>query len=384
MRRKHKTKKIISRKKLKKSKANSKINNSYILHKSDLNNFLVSLLRDFSVVGPKASGSGDYLFSYIHSPDELATKHPVTINTVKEFFFPRQEELFEFKKTENLSKVISLKGPADKPVVFFGLHSCDVRAVNFLDCFFGWDLKDNYYYKRRNNAILISVACNKPPCDGCFCSAVSNGAFLDSQESFDVQLIDLGALFLVECNSLKGQALVKKNKHYFHKSVDTNIEERENLKAKNRKEFKYNNSLSKINKRLSKEDLSNLWEKLGQRCQNCAGCEFICPTCFCFHTQDVIASPEEGKRQRAWDSCTFPSFTKMAGNNNPYSNAGSRIARRFYCKLSNCFKWSGLSGCVGCGRCSYVCPVNLDMESFIVSLSEEKNKQKYKPLLTQP
>lgn len=382
MRRKYKTKKIVSRRRLKKKKSVSrdKVNRSYVLQKTDVESLLNSLLKDFSIIGAKAAASGDYLLSYIHSPEELAFSYPVTSNTLKEFFFLRQEELFEFKQTKNLIKTSNNKDHIGKPIIFFGVRSCDVRAVNFHDRFFGRDPKDSYYSKRRNSTIIISIACNKPANDGCFCNATSGGPFLQEPEAFDIQFIDLGLLFLVECNSSRGQAFVKRHKYFFHKTVETNIQEQADLKDKSIKEFKHNYNLTKVHKRLSKEDLSKLWRELGQRCQNCAGCEFICPTCFCFYTEDLKVDSTEGRKVRLWDSCTFARFSRMAGDNNPHAKRSDRISRRFYCKLSNSHKWFGVSGCVGCGRCSYVCPVNLDMESFIVSLSDSKKKQ-YKPLL---
>jgi cyclic pyranopterin phosphate synthase len=51
----------------------------------------------------------------------------------------------------------------------------------------------------------------------------------------------------------------------------------------------------------------------------------------------------------------------------PEENSG--LKKRFYCKLYHAKIWRDMFACVGCGRCTKVCPVNLEMESLVVPMS---------------
>ena len=90
-----------------------------------------------------------------------------------------------------------------------------------------------------------------------------------------------------------------------------------------------------VYQKLEQANLRVLWDDLGKRCTNCGGCEFICPTCFCFYTQDIAHSSDKGEKIRAWDSCSFLGYSRMSGNINPHEKNSERISRRFFCKLFN-------------------------------------------------
>jgi ferredoxin len=247
------------------------------------------------------------------------------------------------------------------------------------DLFFGRDPKDILYSEKRDKSMLISIACNKPPHKSCFCVYTKSGPFLEKDEGFDLQFIDSASEYLIDVGSEKGRALIKRYRRFFTRSrLGDNENERMLLKEGSLKEFGRKYDILAIRKKLKEAPLRELWKALGNRCTNCGGCEFICPTCFCFYQQDVKFSENKAERLRVWDSCTFAGYSRMAGGNTPHEKNSDRISRRFFCKLYNCYSWFGVFGCTGCGRCSFVCPVNLDMESFINSL---KDAETYKPLL---
>ncbi len=355
------------------------VNNYYILKKEELNSFLKLAMKEYCLVSPQEAKDGDFLLQETEDLEKINLGYDITSNTLKGFFFPRRETIFAYdRKSGDSVNIVTAQDRARRPVIFFGVHSCDVRAVYFQDLFFGRDPKDPLYWRKREKSILISFACNKPPRHSCFCAYTKSGPFLEQGEGFDLQLMDLSEGYLVEVGSKKGMDLIKKYRRFFKLAGNASPDKKSSLKNSCLKEFNSKYDLLNIYRKLKDVDLRGLWRELGKRCTNCGGCEFICPTCFCFYHQDIKLSENKGERIRAWDSCTFSGYSRMAGDVTPHEKNSERISRRFFCKLYNAYNWFKVFACTGCGRCSFVCPVNLDMESFISSLAESDI---YKPLL---
>jgi len=337
-------------------------------------------MKDFRLISPQPAREGDFLFQETEDLEKINLNYDITSNTLKEFFFPARETIFAYEKNKDDSfQIVPKTEKNERETIFFGVRSCDIRAVLFQDRFFGQEPQDDLYWRKRGKGILISFACNKPPRETCFCIFTQNsGPLLEKGEGFDLQFIDLAQQYLVEIGTDKGEDLITEYKDFFM-SADKSIEEKKSgIKENCLRHFTKEYDIMLVHEKLKSVDLNNLWEDLGKRCTNCGGCEFICPTCFCFYTQDIEYSKGKGERIRAWDSCCFSGYSRMSGDNNPHEKNSERISRRFFCKLYNCFRWFGIFGCTGCGRCSFVCPVNLDMESFIASLMKSNQ---YQPLL---
>lgn len=348
----------------------------FLLNKDRLKSFLKAVIKNYCLITPQPATNGDFLLQETEDLERINLNYDITSNTLKEFFFPARETIFRYQKKEGSFKITPLQEKV-RQMLFFGVRSCDVRALNFQDHFFSQEPKDELYGRRREKGIIISFACKKPIRDSCFC-VFAGGPCLKEGEGFDLQFIDFGRDYLVEVALERGAKFIKRYKRFFT-LADTNVKDKKaSLEEKCLMEFKRKYDIMKVHQKLKNIELKDLWEELGKRCTNCGGCEFICPTCFCFYTQDIENSKRQGERIRAWDSCTFSGYSRMSGDVNPHEKNSNRISRRFFCKLYNCYNWFGIFGCTGCGRCSFVCPVNLDMESFINSLMRS---DKYQPLL---
>ena len=113
------------------------------------------------------------------------------------------------------------------------------------------------------------------------------------------------------------------------------------------------------------------WEAVAKRCMSCASCTLVCPTCFCWDTQDHTSlSGNETERERVWDSCFNPGYSYQAGGNTrPYTR--SRYRQWLSHKLGSWKEQYGVLGCVGCGRCITWCPVKIDITEQIAALRKE-------------
>jgi ferredoxin len=108
-----------------------------------------------------------------------------------------------------------------------------------------------------------------------------------------------------------------------------------------------------------------MWDKVYESCLNCGTCTFVCPTCHCFDIQDEVKGTE-GRRVRNWDYCMSWLFTVHGTGHNPRPSKKERVRQRFMHKFKYIpMKRDGEIGCVGCGRCVQLCPVNIDVREVV-------------------
>ena len=117
------------------------------------------------------------------------------------------------------------------------------------------------------------------------------------------------------------------------------------------------------------------------KCIECGKCSLVCPTCFCY---EVFDQPEleknTGTRQRRWSSCFYADFSEVAGPESDkmkpkfLKNTKHRIRFWYEHKFVRCPDQFSVSGCVGCGRCSKVCPVGIDIKKVLQEILKEKVK----------
>ncbi|MCK4620359.1 MAG: 4Fe-4S ferredoxin, partial [Desulfobacterales bacterium] len=138
-----------------------------ILNKEHLKSFLRKIAKKHELIAPVKNAGGDTLLEVIHSVDEvtldLKTK---PVMPPKNFFLPRTETLFKYQRKGNEYRFDEMLD--DTPRILFGLRSCDLWGILFLDMIFQENFKDRYYLNRRINTVLINIGCNEPM-ENCFC-----------------------------------------------------------------------------------------------------------------------------------------------------------------------------------------------------------------------
>ena len=109
---------------------------------------------------------------------------------------------------------------------------------------------------------------------------------------------------------------------------------------------------------------SDFWMKVSGACLSCGVCTFVCPNCYCFDICDETLF-SQGIRRRVWDACMFTDFTLEASGHNPRTQVFQKLRQKIKHKYSYHVRKYGVISCVGCGRCTKHCPVNIDIFSIV-------------------
>ena len=299
---------------------------------------------------------------------EVDIKTLKTVKSAKDFFFPQTEDMMDFK-VNGKSIEINDARKVPNPFVIFGVRGCDLKSFEVLDRVFLQEPVDTMYKAKREQATIITLACNNPE-QSCFCANFGIDA---SNPGGDIQAIVVDGEMLFEAKTEKGASLLEKLT-VLEDSCETsaNAEKAEIVKKTNALPFANLNLAEFKGENLMKLFDRPEWAELSKACLGCGTCTFVCPTCQCFDIRDFVTN-EGVKRFRCWDSCMYSEFTKMAAEN-PRKNQMQRYRQRFMHKLvyfpqNN----EGVYGCVGCGRCVQKCPQNLNIIKVIKKLGGNNN-----------
>ncbi len=344
----------------------------FILKKDNLVPLLRKLRKGGKLAAPVQNRHGDTLFEVVDDFDRqhIDLEHQAQAS-LKAFFFPQNDPVATYQCGDDYDfQPVS----AGEPIVFFGLRSCDLTALLYMDVIFSQNGLDPLYFARRREAVLISLGCNEPFAN-CFCNNTRSGPFLE--DGFDLQFTDLGGSFFVEADRARGRELLERWACFFVPAQEEDCKKQYQAVLEARSRFKKNVHVGPAIKKLAAgPDLEEVWRELSSRCQDCGGCAYICPTCTCFTIVDQPVDDTHGIRLRQWDSCTFAGFTRLAGGHNPVNHAAHAVRRRFLHKLKTDVEKHGRPSCVGCGRCVDICFGGVDMIRFVEMVNELPAEEK--------
>lgn len=334
------------------------------LSKKELPGIIEKLLEVYEIYGPKPKGPTS-VFEKINSPNEISLKYTTTILPSITAIYPVKETLFKYNAE---SKKTEVPKTDEKPIMLFGVHPCDITAINEIDVVMKEDIVDNPYYNRRENAVIIGTDCE--PDEYCFCLSMLSDS---PQEGFDIFVTDIGNKYVIETKTEKGEQLVER---YFPKPEAAKAD-REKL------QFNKQNRDAKIKLKINTEAKNlpllfagaynnKIWEEIAnERCFGCGSCNLVCPTCYCFNISDISdLSLKEGERVRQKDACLVQDFALVTSGENFRKNRKERLRHRMYRKFKYLMQKYGRSYCVGCGRCIRACTVKISPVEIINELLE--------------
>ncbi len=280
----------------------------------------------------------------------------------KGVLFPQTETMLKFQV-----KATEVDEPElDQETVVLGLRPCDARAMAIVEKLFKWDIDDPYFIKRRDMVTLVGLACNDPGLN-CFCPSV--GGSPASTEGLDLLMVDLGENYLLEAVTGKGEALLKEMGDLLSEAGADEAKEKEKLVKEAEGKIKRTVDTEGVPEGLPGLWEDPLWGKVSASCLGCGTCTYLCPTCHCFDIQDEVEG-FDARRCRTWDSCMFGEYTLHTSGHNPRPTRKERTRNRINHKYSYYVDKFDVIACVGCGRCSNLCPVNIDIIDTIRQVKE--------------
>ena len=314
------------------------------------------------VVAPTDDG-GLVLFRGVDSPAAVHLDYANTRWSPKEFLFPATEELFSFRLAAD--GVSLAEAPADDgEQVLFGLRPCDAAGLTRLDDVFLGSGGDAAYAARRERTTVVSLACDSARPE-CFCTAV--GGSPAGTEGADIQLVRLpGAeAWLLRALTEQGAQLVAGPAATWTPATAPDWEAAAAQQAQVEGAIERNPVAADWATTLEQAFDSPLWNAVGERCLGCGVCAYVCPSCSCFDVSDS-GGATCGTRCKSWDSCGFAQFTRHASGHNPRPTQAARYRQRVLHKFSYFpLEHEGRLMCVGCGRCTALCPVGMDIHQAV-------------------
>jgi len=169
------------------------------LDKKNLQKFVAALLKLGKVRGPVLDGhTGEAVL------DDLTPESPLFLDYAnfklppKREFFPQCEAIGRFG-ADGLSPEPLIR----ERVTYFGLRPCDAKSLRYLDTIFtDAQFTDPWYHARRNDAVIVALACDSPA-ETCFCSSVNGDPA--SADGADVIACNLDDALVFEPVTGKGE-----------------------------------------------------------------------------------------------------------------------------------------------------------------------------------
>lgn len=333
------------------------------------------LKKTYQVYGPVLEkDSLQVMFSRTEDVERISLTAALPAIPAKHVMFPHYKTIMRYKYDRTAQKVDITPLFDETSKALFGLRSCDLTGLQCLDRFFlGQDYIDEMYRSFRKRTFIVANTCVSPFRE-CFCSCTDSGP--SAREGYDLNLTELGDVYLIETGSERGTALAesmrlkKADASFTQKksaAIDTSLSLFDTVAQENKA------WMSRVVNRITTGLINDhVWTYIGDQCLECGACTFVCPSCSCFNVADAVTGSGAADRNRTWDSCAFEGYSRMAGGHNPRKPVEDRRSKRFFCKLSYSQSKKYLRpGCVGCGRCAWVCPGDIGMPNVVTYIRRE-------------
>jgi formate hydrogenlyase subunit 6/NADH:ubiquinone oxidoreductase subunit I len=327
-----------------------------LIKKESLGKLYSGLQEKYRIYAPVVSEDKQVEFRYNPGFEEVTFDHIRSALSVKNLVFPRVEKVLSYTNSKTESTIKGVDPGKVQNVVLWGSHPCDNAAFDALRSIFLGDTEDEFFRSRLEKMVVIGFSCHKSD-EYCFCTSV--GLAPDSSKGSDILLSKTASGdYLADIITEKGIEIVN-----LLPVVFTDPAGQEPVITEVKKKFDH----TKVTSNLSKSFEHPFWKENSLRCLGCGACAYVCPTCACFDIQDETRG-KNGIRYRSWDSCGFSLFTLHTSGHNPRHVQSQRWRQRIMHKFSYMPDRNNLPGCVGCGRCSSACPVDMNIAEQLEAL----------------
>lgn len=317
--------------------------------------------------------SFDQTYKKIINPQEIQNLALLNIRCI------HPPKLFFFKVKDILTNFTSIE-----KILLLDVKFCDLKAIRILDnIFIGEEYVDEKYKIYKENTLIISSDCINPQLS-CFCSIVGGRPYVEKGDGSDLNIsfVDENNLIL-EAFTQKGEEFLKENFNEFEEPTKNDYLKRNSVRVvSERKIYEFNKEYIKEDKKnkhyltlKNTYELESIWEKESEKCVQCGGCNFICPSCYCFLIREASEDYRNQYRDKVWDVCHFTGYSRVAGGANPRKYKYQRFRNRYQCKFVYRYENFNMYACSGCGRCIEVCPGKIDMRKVIRSLVLSKGEE---------
>lgn len=292
----------------------------------------------------------------------------------KKYLFPPREKLWTATRQDNKLAVIQELPPENEKMAFIGVRACELQGIKVQDKVFNHKIAVyQQYQRRRENLFIMAVNCTTAA-NTCFCASMDAGPA--AKEGYDLAVTevidDKQHYFLVATGSDFGASLCEALSLPAATTEACGLAD--TLVEKTKEKMIRHVDNANVHELLMKSWDSKQWDKVAERCINCANCTLVCPTCFCSDTEDKVSlDATQVERWQSWDSCFNLSHSYVHGGS-IRSSAQSRYRQWLTHKFGTWWDQFDMSGCVGCGRCIAWCPVGIDVTEELNNLKLEHNE----------
>lgn len=326
--------------------------NLVIMKMQAVENLLKKIQKEYQIYSPLQDDK-ELFVQKIEDVREIDYSGKIPLNSWKHLFFPPCEKLFDYQKNFKKAKT-------DYPrVCAFNMTVLDLKALGLYDLVFE---DDPYFQERRRQILVCGLSVGAPNQENFadfklfslkleedILEHLPFDIFLEKSKSGD---------FRVYAGSEKGQSILEKNK----------VKDYENVQfAGLIPEEGPDQKMLELEKVVKKSKSHKLWDEIDKICLACGKCSMVCPTCFCFDTEDE-AQEKSVNRRRVWGNCFYPEFTEIAGKQNYTETVKKKIQFWYEHKFVRIPAEYKVPGCVSCNRCSQVCPVGIDIGKNVTML----------------
>ena len=323
------------------------------------------LMGKGTLKAPVKEASG-HNFAEISDPQQVDLNFYNTLMSPKSSFFPHKEDFVKYKIGKSLAEAEQAELNL-KPAFLLGVRPCDVKSFEVMDIHFNaMGIIDPYWRARREATTIFGYAYDLSVAADSADFYNTLGIYAADPEGSDIFIVKKDEELLFKSITPKGEKLLAElsaldkassaDEKYFEEYIE---------KGKKYKTRFTSVAPEVIAKKLEAVfDNVDFWTKMSAACLSCGICTFACPNCYCFDICDDNMFGK-GTRSRVWDACMFTDFTLEASGHNPRTQVYQRLRQKISHKYSYHIRKYGVISCVGCGRCTRQCPVNIDIYSIV-------------------